>query len=155
MPTSPMISLIIGLGCRVQLSSRSLMESRRTRKSRTWLRSLNKQMTISTLPQHLVSCHRTVNHFTHLFSGAFLVDYFPSMRFIPSWLPGGKFKTLVPKFKAAFDAMVEKPYERAKQLIVSVMPVFFNAKSTNRRKIRRRHLVYRRRLKTFPREGKP
>jgi len=46
--------------------------------------------------------------------GRFLVDSFPSLRYIPSWFPGANFKRLAKKWKAATSEMVERPFEFVK-----------------------------------------
>ncbi|KAI0789549.1 OrdA protein [Abortiporus biennis] len=51
--------------------------------------------------------------------GVFLVDVFPSLRFLPEWLPGMGFKKLARDWKKDTDAMVQVPYEYTKSQIRS------------------------------------
>lgn len=46
---------------------------------------------------------------------ATLVDYFPVMRYIPTWAPFSRFKRDAMKVKAAVDQMMSLPYERVKE----------------------------------------
>ncbi|EIM91243.1 cytochrome P450 [Stereum hirsutum FP-91666 SS1] len=42
--------------------------------------------------------------------GSFIVDSFPTLRFIPSWLPGGGWKRMLAPWQAAIDNMLDVPY---------------------------------------------
>ncbi|KAK7464325.1 hypothetical protein VKT23_006493 [Stygiomarasmius scandens] len=42
--------------------------------------------------------------------GAFLVDMFPAMRFIPEWLPGGRWKKIGREWGANLTATIEEPF---------------------------------------------
>ncbi|TFK81327.1 cytochrome P450 [Polyporus arcularius HHB13444] len=44
-------------------------------------------------------------------AGAYLVDYIPILKHIPSWLPGATFKRQAAEWKKATDAMVERPFK--------------------------------------------
>ncbi|KAF5338823.1 hypothetical protein D9758_012046 [Tetrapyrgos nigripes] len=58
--------------------------------------------------------------------GAFLVDVFPSLRYIPPGFPGGGFHALAAKWAKAFNDMVEVPYSYAKEMIANgTAPVSF------------------------------
>lgn len=52
-------------------------------------------------------------------TGAFLVDVFPLLRYIPEWCPGGGFKKLGRKFASAFNDMVDVPFTQTRKLMVS------------------------------------
>lgn len=58
--------------------------------------------------------------------GAWFVDYFPILRFLPSWFPGGGFKNEAKWMKALVNDMAAVPYDLTKDKIVrffSVPPV--------------------------------
>lgn len=42
--------------------------------------------------------------------GAFLVDVFPALRYVPSWFPGGKWKRIVSSWQKTLLDMVDIPY---------------------------------------------
>ncbi|PIL25684.1 cytochrome P450 [Ganoderma sinense ZZ0214-1] len=44
-------------------------------------------------------------------AGAYLVDYIPLLKHVPSWFPGATFKRQAAEWKKATDAMVERPFE--------------------------------------------
>lgn len=50
-----------------------------------------------------------------LVPGRFLVNYFPVLRHIPSWAPGGNFHELVMRGKGAIRNMVELPFHYPKE----------------------------------------
>lgn len=49
--------------------------------------------------------------------GAFWVDFVPWLKYVPSWVPGAGFRRKAKEWKELALAMVEKPYEKAKQNI--------------------------------------
>ena len=51
--------------------------------------------------------------------GAFLVEYFPFLRHVPAWLPGAGFQTRLKRWRDASHAMVDMPFAKAKDNIVS------------------------------------
>lgn len=51
--------------------------------------------------------------------GIWPVDVLPSLQYLPTWFPGGSFKTKAMKWKAKMEEFVEKPYEYLKNSIVS------------------------------------
>jgi hypothetical protein len=51
--------------------------------------------------------------------GAFVVDFFPSLRNLPGWLPGSGFLETAARWKKDTDAMVEVPLEFTKSQMVS------------------------------------
>ncbi|KZT58525.1 cytochrome P450 [Calocera cornea HHB12733] len=51
--------------------------------------------------------------------GNFLVDIFPFLLYIPSWLPGGGFKTLAEQWNAHFTATRDMPYNAVKADVAS------------------------------------
>jgi hypothetical protein len=50
--------------------------------------------------------------------GAFMVDFFPSLRHLPEWLPGMGFMRTARKWAKDTAAMVDVPYAFTKQQIV-------------------------------------
>ena len=50
--------------------------------------------------------------------GAFLVETFPSLMYVPSWLPGGGFKRLAAAWQKIAHRMRDKPFERTVEAIV-------------------------------------
>lgn len=46
--------------------------------------------------------------------GAFLVDLFPSMKYIPEWFPGAQFKRKARQWRKLSEAMINAPYDMAK-----------------------------------------
>ena len=52
--------------------------------------------------------------------GRYLVETFPSMRYIPRWFPGAKFKQEAAEWRPAILSMRNKPYEDAVKAIVSI-----------------------------------
>ncbi|TCD66168.1 hypothetical protein EIP91_001722 [Steccherinum ochraceum] len=46
--------------------------------------------------------------------GAYMVDFFPWMRFIPSWFPGAHFKREGKKFRSTMDDMIHVPFNYVK-----------------------------------------
>lgn len=46
--------------------------------------------------------------------GAFLVDIFPSMKYIPEWFPGAQFKRKAREWRKLSEAMINAPYDMAK-----------------------------------------
>ena len=55
--------------------------------------------------------------------GAHWVEFFPSLSWIPSWVPGSKFKKLAEKYRPAVDDMIRKPFERVQNELVSILHV--------------------------------
>lgn len=54
-------------------------------------------------------------------AGQFLVDVFPSLRFIPEWFPGAGFKRQAREWRKDMEAMVEVPYAETKnQMVIPV-----------------------------------
>ena len=51
-------------------------------------------------------------------TGAFWVDMFPLLKYVPSWVPGAGFKKKAARWKAALVNMTEKPFEYVKEQLV-------------------------------------
>ncbi|KAI0001214.1 cytochrome P450 [Russula vinacea] len=46
--------------------------------------------------------------------GAFLVDLFPSLKYVPEWMPGAGFKTKAKEWRKLSQAMINVPYDMVK-----------------------------------------
>jgi len=51
--------------------------------------------------------------------GAFLVDTFPILKYVPRWMPGASFKRKAEEWKELGRRIVEEPFEAAKRNMVS------------------------------------
>ena len=73
-----------------------------------------------------------------LVPGAFLVEYFPFLRYVPAWLPGAGFQKRLRRWRDASHAMVDMPYERAKRTMVCTLdtPLLMMTEILDRRKIK-------------------
>jgi hypothetical protein len=52
--------------------------------------------------------------------GAFLVDSFPILKYVPSWFPGAGFQKKAARWKEAINTMVEKPFRHVQEQLVQV-----------------------------------
>ena len=52
--------------------------------------------------------------------GAFWVDLFPMLKYVPSWFPGAGFKKKAARWKEAINAMAEKPFRHVQEQLVQV-----------------------------------
>ena len=50
--------------------------------------------------------------------GAFWVDMFPMLKYIPSWFPGAGFQKKAARWREATDTMVEKPFRLVQEQLV-------------------------------------
>lgn len=50
--------------------------------------------------------------------GAFLVDTFPILKHVPSWVPGAGFKRRAKEWKIVADHMFDAPFEALKKSVV-------------------------------------
>ena len=58
-------------------------------------------------------------------AGAFMVDFVPSLRYIPSWFPGAAFKRQAESWRATLNEMVDIPYNYVKRRMASTRPLRF------------------------------
>ena len=62
--------------------------------------------------------------------GAFLVDVFPSLQYLPSWFPGASFKATAKQWNKTLQKMVDVPHEFVKEqmvkLILFALPISFS-----------------------------
>ncbi|KAG8971521.1 hypothetical protein FRC05_010998 [Tulasnella sp. 425] len=66
-----------------------------------------------------VKLNRRVLDVVNVVFGGYMVDLIPALQYIPSWLPGMKFKRDASKWKKEIDDINRITFERAKQSIVS------------------------------------
>ena len=52
--------------------------------------------------------------------GAFLVDMFPILKYVPSWFPGAGFQKKAARVREATDIMAEKPFRYVQEQLVRV-----------------------------------
>jgi hypothetical protein len=51
-------------------------------------------------------------------AGAFFVDAFPVLKYIPSWVPGAGFQKFARESRTLVDEVVESPFRALKQAVV-------------------------------------
>ena len=59
--------------------------------------------------------------------GAFWVDFFPILKFVPSWFPGAGFQKKAARWKEATNIMAEKPFRHVQEQLVQILSFFFLA----------------------------
>ena len=59
--------------------------------------------------------------------GAFLVDLFPILKYVPSWFPGAGFKRKAAHWREATNTMAEKPFRHVQEQLELVLFHFFKA----------------------------
>jgi hypothetical protein len=52
--------------------------------------------------------------------GAFWVDWFPILRYVPSWFPGAGFQKKAARLKEAINTMADKPFRYVQERLVQV-----------------------------------
>ena len=52
--------------------------------------------------------------------GAFLVDLFPILKYVPSWFPGAGFQRKAARWREATNTMIEKPFLHVQEQLVRV-----------------------------------
>jgi hypothetical protein len=52
--------------------------------------------------------------------GAFWVDLFPILKYVPSWFPGAGFQKKAAHWREAINAMAEKPFRHVQEQLVQV-----------------------------------
>ena len=52
--------------------------------------------------------------------GAFWVDMFPILKYVPSWFPGGGFQKKAAHVRETGNAMAEKPFHHVQEQLVQV-----------------------------------
>ena len=63
--------------------------------------------------------------------GAFWVDIFPLLKYVPSWVPGAGFQKKAAHWKAVNITMAEKPFNYVKQQLVQDRLKIFRAQLTD------------------------
>ena len=56
--------------------------------------------------------------------GAFLVDTFPILKYVPSWFPGAGFQKKAARWRQAVNAMAEKPFRHVQEQLVQILFFF-------------------------------
>ncbi|KAK7442489.1 hypothetical protein VKT23_016087 [Stygiomarasmius scandens] len=68
---------------------------------------------------YVISADRALDGFVHAaIHGTFWVDYFPLLKYVPSWIPGASFQRKAKEWKEYALAMVSKPYQEVKSQMV-------------------------------------
>jgi hypothetical protein len=52
--------------------------------------------------------------------GAFLVDSFPILKYVPSWFPGAGFQKKAARWREATNTMAEEPFRHVQEQLVQV-----------------------------------
>ena len=52
--------------------------------------------------------------------GAFWVDMFPILKYVPSWFPGAGFQKKAARWREATNTMAEKPFHHVQEQLVQV-----------------------------------
>ena len=52
--------------------------------------------------------------------GAFWVDLFPILKYVPSWFPGAGFQKKAARWREAINTMAEKPFRHVQEQLVEV-----------------------------------
>ena len=52
--------------------------------------------------------------------GAFLVDLFPILKYVPSWFPGAGFQKKAARVRKATNSMAEEPFRHVQEQLVQV-----------------------------------
>ena len=52
--------------------------------------------------------------------GAFFVDWFPILKYVPSWFPGAGFQKKAALWREATNTMAEKPFRHVQEQLVQV-----------------------------------
>ena len=50
--------------------------------------------------------------------GAFLVDLFPFLRYVPSWFPGAGFQKKAARWQEGINTMAERPFRHVEEQLV-------------------------------------
>ena len=52
--------------------------------------------------------------------GAFWVDLFPILKYVPSWFPGAGFQKKAARWREAINTMAEKPFRHVQEELVQI-----------------------------------
>ena len=58
--------------------------------------------------------------------GCYAVDFFPILKYIPSWIPGIKYKKEASRWRKMSNRMVMSPFDLVQQRAASIFPVVKN-----------------------------
>ena len=56
--------------------------------------------------------------------GAFWVEYFPWLKYIPSWFPGARFKKIAEHYKPVVETMINQPFDEVISAVVRPDPIY-------------------------------
>ena len=56
--------------------------------------------------------------------GAFWVDFFPILKYVPSWFPGAGFQRKAARWREAVNTMAEKPFRHVQDQLVQIQIYF-------------------------------
>ena len=76
-------------------------------------------------------------------AGAFMVDFVPSLRYLPSWFPGATFKRQAISWRETLDQMVNIPYNYVKRRMASLPPLLIARRLTSGCVLRTKTQTYR------------
>ena len=57
--------------------------------------------------------------------GAFWVDMFPILKYVPSWFPGAGFQKKAARWQEGVNSMVENPFRHVQEQLVRILFFFF------------------------------
>ncbi len=70
--------------------------------------------------QYLVLVEKTLDSLAQsLVPGKFLVEHFPFLRYIPSWVPGAGFQTQFAEWRVVIETLRDMPFKNMKRNTVS------------------------------------
>ena len=69
--------------------------------------------------EHLVDSFASL-----LVPGKLMVDLIPSLRHVPSWMPGAGWKREIARIRALAAKVANEPFDAAKEQLVSTSPLF-------------------------------
>jgi hypothetical protein len=52
--------------------------------------------------------------------GAFLVDFFPILKYVPSWFPGAGFQKKAARVREATNIMADKPFRLVQERLIQI-----------------------------------
>jgi hypothetical protein len=74
---------------------------------------------------HIEAAEKAVEALANVpYAGAFMVDIFPSLKYVPSWMPGAGFKRKAKEWKALALDSLNKPFNNLKAEMVYIHEFF-------------------------------
>lgn len=57
--------------------------------------------------------------------GAFLVDVFPLLKYVPAWAPGAGFQRKAKEWRRLFDELIQTPFsESLKKMVMEILAIW-------------------------------